>query len=368
MNTEVITNKQGISIVILFIIGSAVVLSPGGEARRDIWLATLFGFAMALPMVLVYARLLALYPGKDLFDVLHEVFGKILGKTISLIFVWYTFHIGTLVIRNFTEFIQIVSFPETPQLAMIAFIGVLCIWIIKAGMEVLGRWAGFVLPGILVVLACVIVLSLTEAEFNNIQPVLYNGLTPVLRNGFIIFSFPFAETVVFTLCFCSIKSKFNIYKVLLTGLAIGGLILLITSVRNVFVLGLGTASVVYFPSLSAVSLINMGDFLQRIEIVVSVTFLLAGIVKIGVCLYAASNGLAKIFKFGSYKFIVVPVGFLMMNFSYIIYGNTMDMIEWATKIYHYYAIPFQIILPLVTFIAAEIKVRSGNRGKENCNR
>lgn len=365
MNKEIITNKQGISIIVLFIIGSAVVISPGGGAKQDVWLAILLALLMILPMIFIYARLLSTFPGKDLFDILQEVFGKVPGKIISVVFVWYAFHLGALVIRNFSEFIQMVSFPETPQLVVIAFLGVVCIWIVKAGIEVLGRWTGFILPFLLVVFGSVILLSLTEAEFNNIRPVLYNGFTPVVKSAFPVSAFPFAEVVVFMMAFCSIKDKFNTYKVYIAGVVIGGSILLLTSVRNVLVLGVGTASILYFPSLSAVSLINIGNFLQRIEIVVSVTFLLAGIVKIGVCLYAASNGIAKIFNFDSFRLITAPVGFLMMNLSYFIYRSTMEMYEWASKIYHYYAIPFQIILPLIIFIVAEIKTRVGNKGKEN---
>lgn len=47
----------------------------------------------------------------------------------------------------------------------------------------------------------------------------------------------------------------------------------------------------------------------------------------------------------------------MMILSLIIYTNTMQMFEWLDIIYKYYAIPFEIILPLFIWITAEIKVR-----------
>src|SRR5690242_1975848 len=113
MNKEIITAKQGISLVVLFEIGSAIVLSPGSEAKQDVWIVVLLALLFALPMILIYARLLSAFPGKDLFDILHEVLGKIPGKIIALTYVWYAFHLGALVIRNFSEFIQTVSLPET---------------------------------------------------------------------------------------------------------------------------------------------------------------------------------------------------------------------------------------------------------------
>ena len=47
----------------------------------------------------------------------------------------------------------------------------------------------------------------------------------------------------------------------------------------------------------------------------------------------------------------------MIYFSYIIYYNSMEMSYWAFKVYPYYALPFQVILPIIIWILAEIKVK-----------
>ncbi len=356
MNKEIITNKQGISIVILFIIGSAAVVSPGSEAKNDVWIAVLFALLMVLPAILIYSRILSIFPGKDLFDIFNEVFGKILGKIISLLFIWYAFHLGAMVMINFSEFIHVVSLPRTPQLIIVIFTGLISIWIVKAGIEVIGRWTGFLLPIIMFTLITVVILSLTQADIDNIKPILYNGFQPVIKSAYTVFSFPFAETVVFMMVFCSVKHKFRTYKVYTIGLIGGAIVLLVLGVRNILVLGVGTASTLYFPSYSAVSMIEMGTFFERIEITVAIVFLLSGIVKISICLYAVCNGIAKVFNFSSHRELTAPIGFLLMGLSCLIYRSTMEMFEWATKIYPYYAIPFQIILPVAVWIAAEIKV------------
>ena len=65
MNKEIITNKQGISIIVLFILGSSIVLSPGGGAKQDAWIAIIIALLIALPSVFVYSRLLSIYPEKN---------------------------------------------------------------------------------------------------------------------------------------------------------------------------------------------------------------------------------------------------------------------------------------------------------------
>ncbi|WP_134119007.1 GerAB/ArcD/ProY family transporter [Orenia marismortui] len=63
------------------------------------------------------------------------------------------------------------------------------------------------------------------------------------------------------------------------GLLIGAGILLISSLTDVLVLGVVRTARVYFPTYLAVARLNIGNFLQRLEITVSIVFLLSGFVK-----------------------------------------------------------------------------------------
>ena len=361
MQKEIITNKQGIFIISLFIFGSSVLISTGNDTKQDVWLAIILGFIMSLPIIFIYAKLLTLYPGKGLYDILNEAFGKITGKIVSLLYVWYFFHLGAMIIRNFSEFVTVTSFPETPQAIVIIFVGLFCIWVVKAGIEVLGRWAAFAFPIAVAIIAITITLSMTNADFIHIRPILYDGIKPVLTGSFGFFSFPLAETVVFTMIFNTLKDQKKTLKVYLISVCIGSLIIMAIAVRNILVLGVPLSTSLYFPSYVAVRTINIGDFLQRFEIVVAIIFVFGGFVKISVCLYAATLGVAKILNIDNYRYLVAPVGFLMMNLSCIIYESIMEMFDWATKVYAYYAIPFQIILPIIILIAAKIKIRANSK-------
>ncbi len=357
---EIIADHQSIVLVATFIFGSTLILGTGGDAKQDAWLAILVAIPMVIPALFVYARLLSLYPGKDLFDILNRVFGSFIGKFIALFFIWYAFHLGALVIRNFSEFMEIAAMPETPPMVIIFSMGLVCILALKDGIELLARLATFLLPFILLLIIIVVPLSLTQAHPENLKPILYEGWKPVIKGAFSTFSFPFGETIIFTMVLSTLKTKKSPYKSFYFALVISIIIMLIITLRNIMVLG-HMASMVYFPSYIAVSVINIGDFLQRIEVTVAVIFLFAGFIKISVCLYAACNGITKIFNLGDYRRFVAPIGLFMLICADNIYENTMEMLEWI-KYYPYYVIPFQIILPIIILIGAEIKVRK-DRGQ-----
>ncbi|MBF8983402.1 endospore germination permease [Lutibacter sp. B2] len=300
MNKEVISDKQGISIISLFIIGSSIVLTVAGKAKKDVWIAIIFSILTALPIVWVHARLLVLFPGRDLYDVLELVFGKFIGRGISLLFIGFSFFLGGLVLRVFGDFISTVSSVAIPGIVPMLFMGALCIWAVKEGIETIGRWAEFFLIGTIVLILIVNLLLINKMNINNLRPILYEGIKPVVDGAFHAFIFPFTQTIVFTTFFSSLKNK-SVYKVYIVGLLIGGFI------------------------------------------------------KVCMCLLSTCNGIAKIFGFNDYRFIVTPIGLLIINLSYFIHDNVMEKAAFASDIYPSYAFPFQVILPISILIVAEIK-------------
>jgi len=47
----------------------------------------------------------------------------------------------------------------------------------------------------------------------------------------------------------------------------------------------------------------------------------------------------------------------MLGFSFFITKSTMESNFWIANIWQYYSFPFEVIIPLVIFIVAEIKSR-----------
>jgi spore germination protein KB len=364
MEKEIISTKQAIFIFILFNIGSFIIFGSGSDVKQDVWISILLGLTMSLPVLFIYYKLLSIYPGKDLYDIILFVFGKIAGRIICLIYIWYSFHLGALVIRNFSGFVNVVSFPETPPFIFITFITLLSVWIVKTGIEVMGRWATFIFPITITIITIVLILSLSNAHFINLKPLLYKGFTPVLKTAFSIYSFPFAESVILTMVFNTLKDHKKTFKVFIISNCIGCLTMVLLTVRNILVLGPALTSNFFSPSYIAVRTINIGDFIQRFEIVVAIVFIFGGFIKISVCLLAAVKGIAKIFNITDYRQLTAPVGLLMINLANMIYKSNMEMLYWATKIYQFYAFPFQLVLPLIILIVAAIKKKVKD-GKKN---
>lgn len=57
---EVVPDNQGLVLVLLFVVGNTLVFALGALAGPDLWLAFLVATAIALPMVLLVARIRSL--------------------------------------------------------------------------------------------------------------------------------------------------------------------------------------------------------------------------------------------------------------------------------------------------------------------
>lgn len=344
----------------MFIIGSSLIVGANNEANQDSWLGILFGLVFSLPVLFMYARLKKLQPEMDMYDILQWLFGKVFGKILIALFAWYALHLGALVIRNFTEFMGFEAFPETPAFITALFMGLITIYAVKSGLETMGRWSSVFLIITLTFIGFTLLIGTQLYNADYLKPVAYNGIQPILDGGFSVFSFPFAETVIFTLAFGAFKPGTSPYKVFFGALALGGGVLVIGALRNLMILGVQSDLGEYYPSYTAIKVISLGGFFQRFEVIIGINLAIFGLMKISVCLLAASKGVAKLFNIQDYKKVTAPTGLLMMIFSIIVYSSMAEMFGWITT-YKYYALPFQVIMPIIVWIATEIKVKKQKR-------
>ena len=354
MRKEPITLSQGVFMLILFIFGSSVVVGVSGEAGQDAWISLLMAAVMMVPLLLLYARIMRLFPETDLFDIMEILFGKIIGRVLILLVTWYALHLCALVLRNFTEFLQIVAFPETPQLPMMLALILVTAYLARSGENILGKWSIIMFPIVTLTVLFTVLIGLVDLDFTHLEPVLTQEFTKIAGGAYQTLTFPLAETVLFLCLAGAVRKEINPYKLYGFAIAISTVILVLVILRNIMILGTPMISASYFPSYTTARILHLGDFLTRIEGTITMNFLLAGIVKITLCLTAASKGIAKIFAIQEYKKMVMPTSMLAVALCAIVYTSTMEMFGFL-KYYQIYAIPFQMIIPLAVWITAEIK-------------
>ncbi len=350
---EKVSGRQ-LSAVITLVIISGILMSGGSDrSMQDSWIAAMTAVAVMVPIYFIYARITALFPGKGLFEIVLRVTGKYAGTGIILLMSLYAFYVGAMAMRIFSEFNQVVSMPETSQLLTLIIFASAVVYIVKKGVPSIGKFAQIALPVIAFLIIIINILSFQDWKLHHTLPLMYNVGKDFWKDVFTTSVFPIGEAVFVCALFGFKKDKGGNGKIFLKGLALGGGFLVLETLRSIMVLGANTISLLYYPSYTATGVINIMDFFTRIEVTISASFFVAQIVKVCLCLYVFSSGLGVALGAGSYKALVLPGAFAMTALALILFKSTVDSYEFL-DVYKFYALLFQILLPVGLWIGAEL--------------
>ena len=363
-----VTEKARISSIQLFLLlsgflfGSTVILAPAQGAKNDAWLAILLGGTGGALLMGIYAAIASLNPLKTLVDILKEKMGKVIGNMFAVLYIWYFIHLASLVFRNFGEFICTVTFPETPMVVVIGLFAVILVYAINSGIEVIGRLSELLVPVIPLVVLIISLSLITVHDFTAFLPILENGITPVLNAAFGFISFPFGETIAFLMLFPHLNKKEKLKKVVFVSAAVSTLLGIILFFRDIFVLGSDLmARSTFIPHLTSLLIPGL-----NVEPLVDINLLIGGGVKISVCIYAAAKALSQIAGIGYYRKLTGAISTFCVVLSIWVYENVLEMFNWAEKVWLYYSIPFQIIVPLLLLLLSlREKSKLSNAGTES---
>jgi len=349
-----ISATQLTMLIISFLLGTTLLFSPGGVAGRDSWIALLVGMVEGLLFAFIYATLAVRFPGRPLIQVFHSVYGSVGGKVIALFFLGYLFHLGSLVLTNFSFFFNTLILIETPSAVIVFSIVAISVYAARHGLEVVARCSQVLLPFALFFFILTFILLIKDFRLEHFQPVLAISAKRFFFAAHSAAVFPFGESVGFLLALPALSDPEKPWKCLLLGIIISTGVLLLSALRNTGTLGI-LQDIFFFPSFQATRQINVGQILTRVEILVAVNFLAMGFLKYTFLLYGVILGTAEVFGLREYRILGYPVGILMGILSLLNFAGIHENFEFLEKVYPFYALPFQVGIPLFTLIIAMIR-------------
>jgi spore germination protein KB len=344
-------------LLIGFLFGSTAILTPAANAKNDAWLAIILGGVGGALLMRAYVAIALLNPSKTLVEILWDRFGKIIGNAVAILYIWYFIHLASLVFRNFGEFITTVTFIETPMVVVIGFFAILLVYAINSGVEVIGRSSEAFVPLIPVTVLIIGLSLITTHDFTAFLPILEDGVAPALYAAFVLITFPFGETIVFLMLFPHLNKKGNLKKVSDLSVLFMIVLSLFIFIKDISVLGSDLMyRAAFTPHLTSILIPDL-----NVEPLIDINLLIGGGTKISVCIYAAVKALSQVLGIGDYRKLTTAITTFCVVLSIWIYENVFEMFSWAEKVWPYYSIPFQMVIPLILlFLSLKKKVKPSN--------
>lgn len=353
MNKIEISAKQMEAIIAVFLSSSVLVMGGSSKAEQDSWLCVIAATVAVIPLLWVHTKILELYPGQNYFGNVIRATGKPVGTVLCLLLIFYSLSIGTFVLRIFAEFMHIVNMTETPLIAILVCMTAVMVYTLSNRLYVLARISQFVLPFVLITVIITVLLSYKTMDINNLKPILHTETSKLFDGFLLVFALPYGEIIICMPMFGAMDRKAKIFPTLLKAVLISFLIIFIATERNRLVLGYSD-SIYAYPSYETASVISLGGFLTRVEVLIGINLLLSGFIKTGVLLFTVCDGIAKTFHYRDYEPFVAPMGLVFMTGAVLSSSNTVEMFDWLNYL-PVYSLPFQIIIPVLVLIVGTLR-------------
>ncbi|MGM7701558.1 GerAB/ArcD/ProY family transporter [Pseudalkalibacillus sp. Hm43] len=345
-----ISVRQFTILVLFYVIGTTILVIPSilaTNAKQDTWISGLISLGIGLSVTLLYYKLASKYPEKNFAEILEALFGKWIGKIVSIIYlILFVFLLCVFVLRDIGDFMVTVMMVETPiQAIHISFLLVV-ILAVRLGLETFSRAGELFLPWVLLLYFVLLFTIAPQIDIRKVQPVLENGLKPVLHASFSFLTFPFLELIVFMMIIPYVNRPEKTKNGMLIGTMVGGVLLILVSSVSILVAGVEETTESIYSSYDLAKQINLGGFFQRVEAMVAFIWFTTVFMKLTILTYVVSLGLAQTLEIKDYKVLTLPLGLLMYVLANNIFPNVAFLIEF-TETMQIYVFLFGFVFPLI---------------------
>ncbi|PHS35182.1 MAG: spore gernimation protein [Alkaliphilus sp.] len=365
IGNEKISPRQFKFLVILCYIGTSILVTPGNVAsvtKQDAWIATILGVLIGLLLVWLYNSLGNNFSNMTLVEYSEKLLGKWIGKLISLLFILFLFINCSTLVYILGNFITTQIMPETPvQFTNIIFV-IVIIMGTRLGLESFARATEILYPCVIGLFIILILSLCKDIEIQNIQPVFEFGIKPIIRGSLLYVSYSSLTLIALMMIFPAyVNNMKEAKKSFLKGTLTGGIIIFIVTLLSILVLGHDITARNVFPVYILAKKIHIGNFIERIEPIISVLWFITMFFKTIIYFYGATLGLAQILKLKDYKSLTLSLGMILVVLSLVVYPNTAYADTWNTTTWVPFVLTYGFFLPLLLLLVG--KVRKSRREK-----
>jgi spore germination protein KB len=362
-----ISHTQLFILILMFEIGNSILLVPflmTAAAKQDAWISILLGIFIGILLIGIFGTLAKRYSNLTLMEINEKILGKWAGKGLSILFFFYFLILTSGLLRIVGDLIITHIMPETPIQAIEIIFMLIVIYGTRLGLETFSRTSEMVFPWILLFFFLLIFFLIPEIQFKNLFPVFEGGIKPVIRAAYYSLGIPFADLVIFLMITPFVSPSKKLGKVFILSTLTGGGIIFVIVIMSIFILGPGLTSQLNFPIYVLAQKVNIGNFIQRIEVLAGGMVFISIFIKTTISFYSLSLSWAQILNLKEYKMLSFPFGIIVIILANIMWPNIIFFQKFLFTSWTPIVFVFGIIFPLFLLAIDTIKNGVINRKKK----
>ena len=364
---EGITKHQLFSILLLFMIGSTTIFALGINAGRDAWLAMLMAAAAGLALIWIYTELQKDFPERNLVEIIFELLGRPLGIPLAFLYALGFLYTSTFNHREFGELVAMSFLHSTPVAVLLTVFIFTVFYVLFLGFKVFARTGEIAMPVVIVFLVSIylFIIFSGRVKFSELQPILGNGIVPVVSAAFPdLLGFPYGETVVFLMYWCYVTPQNEIRRPTFVAVLIATVLIIASLIVMITTLGAGYTANTTIPLLEVIKLINIGDILTNLESIGVIIMFIGGFYKMTLFFFGGVLVISTLLGTKNLKPLIVVLGLCVLFFS-IGYEKSYAFHIWAGlgTVPRFIYPATEIAIPVMLLILSKLKKAVRNAEK-----
>ena len=345
---EKLSNKQGFTLTVCFILCNCFAYLYGRDSGKDIWISYILASLLALFIWRALTTAIERHNFSSFFEMMDFSFGHLFGKFISFILLLYALLSATTTITIFGKFTQMTSLPKTPQILLPLLILLLAALSLKSGLRILSHGTTLLFYFAVLTFFSFIVFTFPQLNIKNITPIMGGNIFTILKSSLSIFTNQFGDVLILLCIYPHIKENKNRKKVFLSAVIIAAVSLCTLAFFSIATLGEAQLKRDVFPVFTLLSIRSISSYSRHMEILTSIAMTFFVFIRQVVNLYFASLAIAHIFKTDSHKRFLVFLSLTVSFLTLILYPDILTLTRRVeSNLNLYILLPLQLALPLI---------------------
>ena len=349
-----ISSYQLFVITFIFQIGTTIIFGFGGLAGKDAWISQFVSLGIGILVILLYTTLMRMNPGLTLVQWFTAQFGRWIGIPIAFLYPLLFLYTSGRIIADVRDMVTTTILFNTPLFIITGVFVIILTYCIYGGIEVIVRLGEMVFPMALLMLCIqtIFLFSSGVIHMDNLRPFLENGWEPIWKvvyPGGITMSF--GETIVLAMFWTNTKHPEKIMKITILATVMAGTVIGILDMLAISVFS-DLFSRFLYPLYTLLSTINVGNFIENLQIFGIIYFFTTALVKAMLYMLAALEGIQQLTGMKDYRVLITPACIVALFLGMFMSKNISEHIYFTHMkiLVPYIWVPMFLILPSILFI------------------
>ncbi len=359
-----LASKEKISIrqlmLILFVITytptmRAIPVHTAKTAHQAAWLSPLITLAAVIPVILMFSSIYKKYKEESFMEITEDIFGKIAGKIITILYITLLTLLSAVNSRNYAEKLVATMFPNVNVMVFLVIMLAFVAFILrKSGLVVLARMNEIIFPILVTIFLSVFLLALKDIKISRITPISPLDFFPVLQGSSVVTAV-FSHLPFLFLLSNNVNNKEKLKKVCLPAAGILAFLIMVLIIVCIGMLGTSTIELTRIPFVTAVKQVSLFHTLERVEAAVISQWIFSDFMLISIMLLIVLNLFKSLLKLSDTKPFIGIYSVINLLFSLMLARNIGELEPFISTVMYPTIIFLGFAMPVFVFVVGKIR-------------